>query len=95
VVYIENSMTRVEFNQGVPKGCVEWLWENVGCGNISYTHFDTKHRTPVEPHDEWFYERISKISEPQGLSSEIYCVPTITVKDPMKATLFVLRWGGR
>ena len=24
---------KVEFNQGVPPGCIEWLYENVGRGN--------------------------------------------------------------
>jgi hypothetical protein len=74
---------RVEFNQGVPKGCIEWLYENVGRGNMNV----------IQDSDDyaWFYERVS-IPVPIG-DAEPYHVPTITVKDPKLAMLFVLRWA--
>jgi len=74
---------RVEFNQGVPEGCVEWLNENVGKGNI----------TNIEDSGDydWFYSRIT-LPVPLGSSHPRY-VPTITVKDPKLATLFALRWS--
>ena len=33
MVLVEVAM-RVEFPQGVPKGCTQWLRENVGLGNL-------------------------------------------------------------
>jgi hypothetical protein len=74
---------RVEFHQGVPDGCVEWLWDNVGRGNI----------TNIEDSGDyaWFYERITT-PVPLGSNHPLY-IPTITVKDPKLATLFALRWA--
>lgn len=84
---------KVEFNQGVPQGCIEWLWNNVGPGN-------------VEPRgdpgigdgdwgDAWKYERveIEIKSTSDNEDSNTKYVPTITVKDPKLATLFALRWS--
>lgn len=78
---------RVEFRQGLPEGCVNWLCDNVGRGNITGI---------VDGADyDWFYERVEK--EIPKTDSSIYrnfqYVPTITVKDPKLATLFVLRWS--
>lgn len=78
---------RVEFNQGVPSGCIEWLWNNVGPGNL---------RSPMtiirstQDGDQWFYERVS-IPVPLG-DAEPHHVPTITIKDEKLAMLFILRW---
>lgn len=74
---------RVEFNQGVPEGCVEWLYENVGRGNLTNTKDCAAYA--------WFYERVS-IPVPLG-DPEPHYVPTITVKDPKLATWFALRWA--
>lgn len=74
---------RVEFNQGVPKGCIDWLWCNVGEGNIIHVATATHVRTKQRPSDVWYYERVNI----NGLF-----VPTITVYDETKATLFALRW---
>ena len=78
---------RVEFHQGVPPDCIEWLWNNVGSGNVGL---------PGNPDisdwgDAWKYERVS-IPVPIG-DAEPYHVPTITVKDPKLAMLFILRWS--
>ena len=77
---------RVEFNQGVPEGCIEWLYENVGRGNMTDIN---------SPDCTWFYKRVEK--EIPNTDSSIYrnfrYVPTITVKDPKLATLFLLRWS--
>ena len=74
---------RVEFNQGVPSECIEWLYENVGRGNMNVTEDGADYA--------WFYERVS-IPVPIG-DAEPYHVPTITVKDPKLATWFALRWS--
>ena len=74
---------RVEFHQGVPEGCVEWLYENVGRGNMTDIN--------DSPDYAWFYERVS-MPVPIG-DAEPYHVPTITVKDPKLAMIFVLRWS--
>ena len=71
---------RVEFRQGVPEGCTEWLNKNVGKGN----------RPNIEDSAEydWFYSR-----EMLPGDVGVYYVPSITVKDPKLAMLFVLRWS--
>lgn len=75
---------RVEFRQGVPEGCTEWLNTHVGRGNMT----DIK-----DGHDyAWFYERIS-IPVPMHEFGEYRCIPTITVKDEQLAVLFILRWS--
>ena len=82
---------RVEFRQGVPHECVEWLWRNIGSGNVSRIH-SIPYRTPNE-NDAWFYERIAKPISPNAFSDDPFeCVPTITVKDEKLAMLFILRW---
>jgi hypothetical protein len=81
---------KVEFPQGVPKGCVEWLYEHVGRGNM----------TDINDSDDyaWFYRHEKQYPQPheefdpvRGLTPKY--VPTITVKDPKLAAWFVLRWS--
>jgi hypothetical protein len=82
MVFVE-VVVRVEFRQGLPEGCVNWLCDNVGRGNITGI---------VDGADyAWFYERVL-IPVPIG-DTEPWYVPTVTVKDPKLATLFVLRWS--
>ncbi len=78
---------KVEFNQGVPEGCTEWLNNNVGRGNLT----DLKD----SPRYDWFYERVEvEIKSANDYEdSDVKYVPTITVKDPKLAMLFVLRWS--
>lgn len=77
---------RVEFNQGVPSGCIEWLYENVGRGNMNVIEDGADYA--------WLYERIEKPINPQAFGDDPFeYVPAITVKDPKLATLFVLRWS--
>ena len=80
---------RVEFHQGVPEGCVEWLNTHVGRGNITGFVDDDDYA--------WFYRR--ERVYPQG--HEVFdprdwgpkYVPAITVKDPELGILFALRWS--
>ena len=78
---------KVEFNQGVPEGCVEWLYENVGRGN----HYGVEDSADYA----WLYERVEVEIESTSddEDSNIKYVPTITVKDPKLATWFALRWS--
>jgi hypothetical protein len=77
---------RVEFNQGVPEGCTEWLNEHVGKGNITNIEDSADYA--------WFYQRVEQEipSTDPSMDSNIKYVPTITVKDPKLATWFALRW---
>ena len=80
---------KVEFRQGVPEGCREWLNKNVGRGNItSICIYDSDDYA-------WFYERVEQEipSTDPSMDSNVRYVPTITVKDPKLAMLFVLRWS--
>jgi len=84
---------RVEFPQGVPEGCTQWLRENVGIGNVEMEGKRTQQWIHDVPEYAWFYERIKKPPAPGSMYEETWkYVPTITVKDPKKATLFALRW---
>jgi len=80
---------RVEFNQGVPDECIEWLYKNVGRGNMT-SIYDS-------PEYDWFYKRervYPKGHEAfEGFDLAPKYVPTITVKDPKLATWFALRWS--
>ncbi len=82
---------RVKFNQGVPKACIDWLWQNVGSGNVIHSAEAHNTRREKQDSDIWFYERI--FVEPQDPRSEGTYVPTITIKDPNLATMFALRWS--
>ena len=81
---------KVEFHQGVPEGCTEWLNENVGRGNMTSLH--------DSPEYDWFYKRERvypqghETFDPHSAFPWKY-VPTITVKDPKLATMFILRWS--
>lgn len=85
---------RVEFNQGVPPGCVEWLWDNVGEGNLQGEPGMGRRRDQKET-DTWLYERVELEIKSTNTNedSNIKYVPTITIKDPKLAMLFVLRWA--
>jgi hypothetical protein len=78
---------RVEFHQGVPEGCTEWLNTHVGRGNI----------TNIEDSGDyaWFYERVEQEipSTDPSMDSNVRYIPTIKVKDPKLAMLFALRWS--
>jgi len=78
---------RVEFHQGVPEGCTEWLNKHVGKGNITGFVDDDDYA--------WFYERVEQEipSTDPSMDSNVRYVPTITVKDPKLATWFALRWS--
>ncbi len=78
---------KVEFNQGVPEGCTEWLNNNVGRGNLTSIYDSAEY--------DWFYERVEvEIKSANDYEdSNVKYVPTITVKDPKLAMLFVLRWS--
>lgn len=87
-------MMRIDFPQGVPNGCVEWLNQHVGQGK----HLPWCYREPKLEECAWYYERrfrpwdkqIKDWHKPQG-----DYITSITVKDPAKATWFVLQWGGQ
>lgn len=87
---------KFEFNQGVPDGCARWLRENVGPGNIEEDINGKRTRQSMidMPEYAWFYERVEVEikSTSDDEDSNIKYVPTITVKDPKLAMLFVLRW---
>ena len=90
---------RVEFRRGVPKGCIAWLWENVGRGNI---HPGTTTSRGTHPGkiiascdaDKWKYERIAVPQSPEAFDTDPFeYVPTITVYDEKKALIFALKWS--
>ena len=84
---------RFEFDKGIPEGCTQWLRENVGIGNIEHSGNRTQQWMTNIPEYAWFYERIKRpnVLFEQGDDPWLY-VPTITVKDAKKSTLFALRW---
>ena len=82
---------RIEFNQGVPDGCIKWLWENVGSGNVKRSPIESSIRRERQEGDAWFYERIYyPHNDPKTEGSY---VPTITVKDEKIAVWVALRWS--
>jgi hypothetical protein len=85
---------RIEFPQGVPDGCTQWLRENVGIGNIEKEGARTQQWMTNVPEYAWFYERVKIPVHPYAFGYESFkYVPTITVKDPKMAAWFVLRWA--
>ena len=78
---------KVEFHQGVPEGCTEWLNKHVGKGNITNIEDSADYA--------WFYRRVEQEipSTDPSMDSNIKYVPTITVKDPKLAMWFALRWS--
>lgn len=86
---------RVEFRQGVPQECIDWLWQNVGQGNVQPKMTGPLRTFAPCDIDAWKYERITILNEPDDpkyFSSESH-VPTITVYDEKKAVMFALRWS--
>lgn len=87
----------VEFNQGIPDGCVRWLRENVGLGNIEEDiHFKRTRQSMIDMSEyAWFYERVEVEIKSTNTDedSNIKYVPTITVKDERIAMWFVLKWA--
>ena len=80
---------KVEFRQGVPRGCIEWLWNNVGPGNV-----EPRGDPGIDWGDAWKYERVTKPINPQAFGDDPFeYVPTITVKDPKQAVIFALKWA--
>lgn len=85
---------RFEFNQGVPDGCISWLWDNVGEGNVIRSTIESSIRHERRDSDNWYYERMMYEipSTNPSMDSNARYVPTITIKDEKKAMLFALRW---
>lgn len=84
---------KFEFNQGVPRECIKWLWENVGEGNVMDAPIGNIRRDK-EDGDDWYYERMVyevPSDNPKHDSGTRY-VPTIFIEDEKKAILFALRW---
>ena len=71
---------RIEFHQGVPEGCTEWLNEHVGKGG--YVMFPASSMSAAQAHEAF---------DPRDLGPKY--VPTITIKDEKKAMWFALRWS--
>lgn len=82
---------RIEFNRGIPKGAIDWLWANVGKGNRPMTRFSVI-MNEDKPEYAWFYERIS-VDIPGDEFGASRHIPTITVKDPNMALIFALTWA--
>lgn len=82
---------RIEFPQGVPEGCTQWLRENVGLGNIEQDGNRTQQWMTDIPEYAWFYKRESLVLSPLNPEAISY-VPTITIKDPKMAMWFKLMW---
>ena len=85
---------RVEFPQGLPADCTEWLNKHVGKGNTIVNNiYSRKDR----PDYDWFYkhERVypqpHEAFDPRDLGPKY--LPTVTVKDPKLAAWFILRWS--
>ncbi len=85
---------KFEFNQGVPKECILWLWINVGEGNVIYSPIESVIRRERLPSDVWYYERMEyevPSTDPKHDSGTKH-VPTIFIEDEKKAVLFALKW---
>jgi hypothetical protein len=80
---------KLEFRQGVPEGCTEWLNTHVGKGNMTGLVDDDDYA--------WFYRRERVYPQPHEPfdPSDVWpkYVPTITVKDPKLAIWFALKWS--
>jgi hypothetical protein len=85
---------KFEFDIGVPSDCIEWLWQNVGTGNIKHSPIESNIRRERQEDDDWYYRRM-QYEVPNinpKLASETRYVPTIFIEDEKKAILFALRW---
>ena len=83
----------IDFPKGVPQECKEWLDEHVGSRHRGRYPGEGKDRNECA----WFYERRfrpydEQIHDEQPTQGEY--IPSITVRDPAKATWFILRWSG-
>ena len=79
---------RIEFRQGVPEGCIDWLNKHVGRGNLTDIN--------DSPDYAWFYRRERVYPQPhEAFDPRMHpkYVPTITIKDEKKAMWFALRWS--
>ena len=87
---------KFEFDQGVPKECIDWLWTNIGSGNVIHSAVGNNIRRERLTGDIWYYERMTyeiPSNNPKHDSGSRH-VPTIFIEDEKKAILFALRWGG-
>lgn len=85
---------KFEFNQGVPKECIRWLWENVGQGNVIPSPIGSNIRRERQASDVWYYERMTyeiPSTNPKHDSGTRH-VPTIFIENEKHATMFALRW---
>jgi hypothetical protein len=85
---------KIEFNQGLPDGCIQWLKDNVGEGNLpDIDKASYRWSWEVRDTDAWFYERVKVPCEPYAYSDDPFkYVPSITIHDEKKSVLFALRW---
>jgi len=85
---------KFEFNQGVPRECVKWLWDNIGPGNVMHLGSYSNIREERNENDIWFYKRMTYEipSNDPSKDSGTRHVPTIFIEDEKKAMLFALRW---
>ena len=67
---------KIEFNRGVPDGCIKWLWENVGPGNVKRSPIESSIRRERQEGDAWFYER--------------YIIRTMTLRPKVVMSLLLL-----
>ena len=84
---------RIDFPGGVPDGCTAWLDQHVGKGGnmtgLDDVRFDEcawYHQRRFRPYDEQIHDERRTQGE---------YIPSITVKDPVKAMWFALRWSGQ
>ena len=93
---LHQESMRVDFPQGVPDGCTEWLDQHVGSGS----YFRNSNSLEISSVNcAWYYERRfrpydKRVDDKQVHDTAGDYIPTITVKDPKLATLFALRWSG-
>ena len=87
---------KFEFNQGVPDQCIEWLWANVGRGNIFHSAVEPNIRHEQLADDDWHYKRVRVYPQPQDpfdlRDMNPRYVPTIFIDNEKLAVLFALRW---
>ena len=86
---------KFEFDIGVPSDCIEWLWKNVGKGNVKHSPIESSIRRERQDDDDWYYERM-QYEVPNKYSillpSKTRYVPTIFIENEKHAIMFSLRW---
>lgn len=70
------EFVRVEFPQGVPEGCTQWLRENVGIGNVEVDGMRTQQWMNDVPEYAWFYERLKNQFPESSTADFIMCLPS-------------------